>query len=346
MLIFIWTLNFVSGFTECVDAKSNGTQKEYCESRLLNSSGSSATIACYVNFCDYCCQPYSNTDCLNVCRSTHISKPSKSDPEDIFIKVCSSEKMRDAMKPYCEKYNSVDEDKMKCFNSFCYDCCSGELKITSDTDFEMQKCIKYCTKNIQGDPQKNCTESDSNKYCTKFFDPSSTDSRLKSIHSCLENYCDVCCGENNDCLSTCKVENNSTNGEIVDTIPKETLKTSNAITSACYEFIDDMLELNRCQFDICNGYCQNDFSCTKICLKSSEGTRGDAKLSRIIDVKTSLNLSKVSIDFLLEGPLENKITKLKQEIEKYKHYLLKAQKELNSLQRQKQLEFSKSETKL
>ncbi|CAG9323934.1 unnamed protein product [Blepharisma stoltei] len=341
MLIFLALISSVFSYQECIQAKSSGTQKDFCESKLLSSNGSAATISCFVNFCDYCCQSYSSSDCLNLCRSTHVASNVKNDPEEIFIKVCSSEKMKEAMKPYCEKYNSIEEDKLKCYNSFCYDCCSGELKINSETDTEMQKCIKFCSKNIQGEKEKkNCSEDESNKFCTKFFDPNSNDKRLHTIHSCLENFCDLCCDGNGECTSHCGVQKVEENAKIEEA-PKESINIPSVVTSACYEFIDDFIEMNRCQYNICYEYCKNDITCTKACLKAAEKNEGNEKIAKIIEIKINLESSKIQAEFDLEGPIDIKISKIKQEIEKFKHILLKAQKELNSLQKQKLLGLSK-----
>lgn len=99
-------------------------------------------MGCFTNFCEVCCEPFENKECLSICHNTHIDNTNKNvkDPEEIFIDVCASETMVRSMSPFCDKFygNSLTALKL-CQNSFCYDCCVSELKINGK-----KICQKYC----------------------------------------------------------------------------------------------------------------------------------------------------------------------------------------------------------
>ena len=49
------------------------------------------------------------------------------------------------MAPFCDKfYKRGDVSYKMCQSSFCFDCCSSELKINDQTDNEVRKCISKC----------------------------------------------------------------------------------------------------------------------------------------------------------------------------------------------------------
>lgn len=361
-ILCLFLLAAVYANPECIQVKKQGKQKEYCEQMLLNTSGSEATIACFVNFCDTCCG--SNSECIQDCRSTHVSSDIENDPEEVFIKVCAADRMRDAMKPFCDKYYSEEEEKNNCFNSFCFDCCSGELKILSTSDPEVKKCVSICVKKMQSDNSQpksmNCFNTNSTQYCNERFNPLEKDARLTSFSSCVDNYCDVCCRDEPNCISQCmqstliqdssnvSVQTNSNS----NTESREISITPRLISSACYDTTHDQLDFNKCIHSYCYAYCSQDLSCTKQCLKVSSQTRPDPSITEIFklhDLKL-LNSLPSTGDFddyltsLKSGTIEDQLLRLQNSYNLTKQRATSILSSIQSLQFQKSL-FLKSSKK-
>jgi hypothetical protein len=92
-------------------------------------------VSCFTNFCEVCCEPFDNKECLSICHKTHLDKKitDVKDPEEIFIDVCASETMGSSMSPFCDKFYGHSPTALKlCQHSFCYDCCASELKINGN----------------------------------------------------------------------------------------------------------------------------------------------------------------------------------------------------------------------
>lgn len=317
--VFISLLVLAIANQECAQVKRQGKQKEYCEQMLLTSSGSEATVACFVNFCDTCCGNL-NSDCIQECRTAHVPEDHENDPEEVFIKVCAADRMRDAMKPFCDKYYSEEQERNKCFDSFCFDCCSGELKILSTSDPEVKKCVSVCMKKMQSEVSipkiEVCMNTNSTLYCNERFNPLEKDKRLNSFSSCVDNYCEICCKDDPGCISACRQTSKSTESvSLPSTSSSQTSITPKLISSACADSLD-LIDFNKCVHSYCYDYCSQNLSCTKQCLTVSIQVPADSSIIEILNLhkKHALSSLNPTDDFdeylasLSSGSLEDQLS--------------------------------------